>query len=59
MYFNLLIIADVMFQVENGAIWGVVMMHVISVLSLSIKWTGPMLFKQRLTPDQRISQKGV
>ena len=35
------------------------MVRVINLLSPSMKWTGSMLCKQRLTADQRISQKGV
>ena len=30
-----------------------------NLLSLTTKWTGPMLCKQRMTADQRIPQNGV
>ena len=30
-----------------------------NLLSLTTKWTGPMLCKQRLPADQRIPQNGV
>ena len=28
-----------------------------NLLSLTMKWTGPMLYKQRLTADERIKKK--
>ena len=38
--------------------WGVVMVQVIILLSPTMTWTRTILCKQRLTADQRISQRG-
>ena len=46
-----------MFQIENGAILGWSYDACDIVLSVTIKWTGPLLYKQQLAADQRIFPK--
>ena len=57
MYFSQCIISDVMIQVEIKMMWGVVMMHLVICRPLTLMWTRPMLNKQLLPADQRVSQK--